>query len=332
VVHLDEESTMSTRPLAGRIALVTGGTRGLGKGIALELAHAGATVYVTGRTRGSATGDWPGSLDETVAAIEAAGGTGVGIVCDHTDDEQVRSIFERIRAEAGRLDLLVNNAYAPAIASGRSEEAAKKSFWELPIDAWDRPIDVGLRSHYVAIVLAMPLLLESKGLVVNVSSSGAYAFFNSVPYGVGKAGGDRMMRDMVLEIGDRGVSIVSVWPGLVGTERISTIFTPAFATALIHRTNVLAAEEAGVEPPAPIDADSATADDLHAITETPAFVGRAVVALAADPAVASKSGRPQAVVALAEEYGFTDVDGRRPDAFGFLTHPEAWPPLHHHGR
>ncbi|KXX59548.1 SDR family NAD(P)-dependent oxidoreductase [Rhodococcus sp. LB1] len=314
------------RILSGRVALVTGGTRGIGKGISVELARAGATVYVTGRTTRSG-GSWPGSLDETVGEIEAAGGRGIGVACDHGDDLQVQELFERINGESGSLDVLVNNAYAPAIASGRSQEAEGAKFWELPIDAWDRPINVGLRSHYVSIVMAIPLLLQSKGLIVNISSAGAYAYFNSVAYGVGKAGIDRMTRDMALELDDRGISIVSIWPGLVGTERVSTNFSPSFASALIHNTRVVASRRAGAAPPDAISGEAATEADLHAITETPLYVGKAAVALAADPDVMTKTGRVFSVVGLAHEYEFTDVDGRRPDAFGFLVNPDAWPPL-----
>lgn len=314
--------------LSNRVALVTGGTRGVGKGIALELASAGATVYVTGRTSAPG-GAWPGSLDETVAQINEAGGHAVGVACDHTDDEQVRTVFERIEREAGELHVLVNNAYAAAIASGRSQDAATMKFWELPLDAWDRPIDVGLRSHYVSTVFAMPLLLRSNGLVINISSPGGYAYFNSVPYGVGKAGVDRMTRDMALDIGDQGVSIVSLWPGLVGTERVASNYSPSFATKIIRDTRVVASARAGVQPPPPFDTDSATKADLHAITETARFTGRAAAALAADGGVDAKSGRVFSVAGLAREYGFTDVDGRVPDAFGYLE-SDSWPPLDEH--
>jgi dehydrogenase/reductase SDR family member 1 len=274
-------------PLTGRVAVVTGASRGIGKGIALELGAAGATVYVTARS--VEPGPIPGTLGETVAAIEALGGTGVGVACDHRDDAQVSALFEQVRAEQARLDVLVNNVYsaidlAPWLG---------KPFWEIPTDGWDQVVGIGARSHYVAAVLATPMLLESdRALIANVSSSGAVEYAHNVLYGVGKAAVDKMTADMAHELSDRGVAVVSVWPGLVRTELVELG---------ARRTD---------DGRAVLDLPGEGTFDL-ADAESPRFTGRAVVALAADPDVMKRSGRAFAVGQLAEEYDFTDVDGTR---------------------
>ena len=275
--------------LAGRVAVVTGASRGIGKGIALELGAAGAAVYLTART--VEPGPIPGTLGETVAEIEELGGSAIGVACDHHDDAEVHALFDRVRAERGRLDVLVNNVYsaidlAPWLGM---------PFWEMPVEAWDQVIGIGARSHYVAAVLATPLLLESgHGLIANVSSSGAVEYAHNVVYGAGKAAVDKMTADMDHELRDLGVAVVSLWPGLVRTEIVT-----------------LGARQ--VEGRAVLDLPGEGAFDL-ADAESPRFVGRGVVALAADPSASSFSGRAVTTLALAEHYGFTDVDGRVPRA------------------
>jgi NAD(P)-dependent dehydrogenase (short-subunit alcohol dehydrogenase family) len=155
------------KPLAGRVALVTGASRGVGKGVALELGAAGATVYVTGRT--VRPGKLPGTVSATAEEVVALGGTGIPVACDHHDDDAVAALFERLRVEAGRLDVLVNNVYnAPATARWLG-----KPFWEVPVAGWDQTFEIGVRSHYAAAVLATPLLLESdRGLIAQISSPG----------------------------------------------------------------------------------------------------------------------------------------------------------------
>jgi NAD(P)-dependent dehydrogenase (short-subunit alcohol dehydrogenase family) len=263
--------------LAGRVALVTGASRGIGKGCALELGAAGATVYVTGRSRHEGDAPLPGTIGATAAEIEAAGGTAIAALCDHRDDSQVEELFQRIRDEHGRLDVLVNNAFLIP-----KELVSGKPFWELPVSNWDDMIDVGTRSAYVASRLAARMMVEQgRGLIVNISSSGAREYAWHVAYGVGKAALDRFTADAAVELAGRGVAVVSLWPGLVLTERIER-------------------------------ARAALPDGALAGAESQRFTGRAVVALAGDPEVSKKSGRAFASRDLADEYGFKDVDGTLP--------------------
>jgi len=277
------------------VAVVTGASRGIGKGIALELGASGATVYVTGRTVDA--GPLPGTVGETAAEIDAMGGTGVAVACDHHDDDQVAALFARVEAEQGRLDILVNNVYsAPDLVPWLG-----KKYWELPIKAWDQVIDIGTRSHYVASVLGTPLLLTSGGgLIVNVSSSGAVAYAHNVVYGVGKAAVDKMTADMAVDLESTGVTVVSLWPGLVHTE-------------LLEMGARREGDEVFIELPGEGRFDLSGA-------ETPRFLGRAVVALADDPGLADRSGLPFTSAGLARELGFTDVDGRIPEV---LLRPDA---------
>jgi len=271
-----------------RVAIVTGASRGIGKGIALELGASGAVVYVTGRSVDA--GAIPGTVGETAAQITELGGTGIAVACDHHDDEQVRAVFERIEAEHGRLDVLVNNVYsAPDLVPWLN-----KKFWELPIGAWDQVIDIGTRSHYVASVYGAPLMFRNgSGLIVNVSSSGAVTYAHNVVYGVGKAAVDKMTADMAVELVGTGVNVVSLWPGLVRTEMLE----------MGAQTD---GDQTYIELPGEGRFDLSGA-------ETPRFLGRAVVALADAPDIAERSGRAFTSADLARQLGFTDVDGRIPE-------------------
>jgi len=225
-----------------------------------------------------------------VAEIEALGGTAVGLACDHHDDARVAEVLEQVGDERGRLDVLVNNVYsalelAPWLG---------KPFWEIPVAAWDEVIGIGVRSHYVAAALATPLLLESEhGLIANISSSGAVQYAHNVLYGVGKAALDKMTADMHHELVGLGVAVVSIWPGLVRTEIVEL---GARRTA---------------DGRAVLDLPGEGTFDL-ADAETPRFVGRGIVALATGARASEHSGRSITTVALAERYGFTDLDGRAP--------------------
>ncbi len=269
---------MST--LDGRVAIVTGASRGIGKGCALELGAAGATVYVTGRSVSESDHPLPGTVGATAAEIDALGGTGVAVACDHRDDDAVAGLFDRVAAEHGRLDVLVNNAFIVT-----NELTSGLPFWEVPLSNWDDMIDVGTRSAYVASVFAARSMVPARaGLILNISGSGAQEYAWSVAYGVGKCALDRLTADTAIELAPHRVTVVSLWPGFVRTERIDL----AVGHGLLPDT---------------LDVDSA---------ETPRFTGRGVVALASDPDASRWSGQAVTVRDLAESYGFRDVDNRLP--------------------
>ena len=281
--------------LKGKVAVVTGGSRGIGKGAAVELGALGATVYVTGRS--VTAGMLPGTVSETAQQVTDAGGQGIAVPCDHHDDAQVEALFTRVRDEQGRLDVLVNNVYnSPDLAAWLG-----KPFWELPILAWDEVTDIGLRSHYVASVFAAPMLIESHGVIVNVSSSGAVQYAHNVPYGVGKAALDRMTADMAIDLRPHGVAVVSVWPGLVRTELV-------MFGAVEH-------EDGRKTLTLPGEGEF----DVN-LAQSPTFVGRAIAAVATAPDVLERSGRAFPVADLAADYGFTEDDGSVPT---LLVRPEA---------
>ncbi len=261
--------------LQGQVAIVTGASRGVGKGVALALGAAGATVYVTGRTRRGHAPPLGGTIDDTADEITARGGKGIAVAVDHADDAQVAALFAKIDAESGgRVDILVNNVFA--IPEG---EQYGTPFWELPIATWDTMIDVGLRSHYVASVHAAQRMVKARrGLIVNISSFGGASYQVNVPYGVGKGALDRMSRDTARDLRPFGVPVVSLWPGVVRTER------------------VLAGQF-------PYDTSN---------SESAEFTGRAIIALAHDPAALERTGKAFVVAELAAEYGFTDIDGTTP--------------------
>jgi dehydrogenase/reductase SDR family protein 1 len=272
--------------LGGRIAVVTGASRGIGKGIALELGAAGATVYVTGRS--VTPGRLPGTVHGTATEIDELGGVGIPVVCDHRDDDAVERLFERVRADHGRLDVLVNNVYnSPAAARWLG-----KRFWEVPPQAWDETFDVGVRSHYTASAFGAPLLIESGGLIANISSPGAQRYLHNAVYGVAKTALDRLTADMAHDLADTGVTVVSLWPGIVNTELLQMVPADSQGRRLVS-----------LPGEGTYDLDAA---------ESPRFPGRAVVALAADPERRRRTGLAWRTADLADAYGFTDIDGRVP--------------------
>ena len=263
--------------LAGKVAVVTGASRGIGKGIALGLGEAGATVYVTGRTVEEGRGELPGSVATTAAEVTRLGGIGIAARCDHRIDNDVEQLFSRIAREHGRLDLLVNNAL------GSPQQRVlwgSHRFWEVPIALWDDLIDVGLRSHYVAAWYAVPLMIKQhSGLIINVAShvSGAGKTSRSrvlMAYSVGKAGLHRLTSDMAVELRDFGVAVVSIWPPASLTE------------------GVLAQQE--------------VFGDLSKWKE-PLFTGRVVAALATSSDLLERSGQALVVEELA---ALLDARGR----------------------
>jgi NAD(P)-dependent dehydrogenase (short-subunit alcohol dehydrogenase family) len=268
--------------LEGRVALVTGASKNIGKGIALEVAAQGATTYLTARSLEDVPGQLA-SLARTVAEIEAAGGTAVAVACDHRDDAQVEAVFDRIKAEQGKLDLVVN------VASPDFGEMVGRSFWDLPFRHIDDCLDIGPRSDYVTTALAARQMVpQGSGVVINISSHGAVGYLLSVPYGVGKAAIDKVTQDTAFELRAHGVTVVSLWPGLVLTEGLLA--------------NTVETEDGRRE--------------LHGLDvgfgETPKFNGKAVCALAADPNIHAKTGGSYWSASLAREYGFTEDDGHLP--------------------
>jgi NAD(P)-dependent dehydrogenase (short-subunit alcohol dehydrogenase family) len=257
----------------GRVAVVTGASRGIGRGTAIALGERGATVYVTGRS----TGDGELTIDTTARLVEAAGGRCVPVRVDHGVDAEIEALFAQVRAEAGHLDLLVNNVYKipdpPAWGGG---------FWDHPVSIWDDQVGIGLRAHYVASWHAAPLLFAAGAgaAIINVSSPGGRSYHFSSSYGAGKAGLDRLSADMALELRPKGVACCSVYPGSVATEFIKE-------WSAKRGTNV---DEA----------------------QTTLGVGRSIVALATAPDLMERSGTIQWVEDLAEQFDVVDEFGRRP--------------------
>ena len=268
---------MSESP--SRVVVVTGASRGAGKGIACALAP-GSTVYVTGRTaaEGTAEDGMPGSVFATAEEIDRRGGVGVPVVCDHRDDDQVKDLFERLRTDHGRLDVLVNNAFALKDAI---PDAA--GFWEQDLDQV-RVLDVGLRSHYVTAYYAVPLMLEHGGLIVTTSAPGGRRYMVGPAYGTAHAGGDKMAHDFGVELKSYGVASVVIWMGLLRTEKA--------LRELAENPDVLGPR--------------------YENSESPELTGRVIDALANDPALMERTGQVFWGAELAAAYGVTDIDGRTP--------------------
>ena len=251
--------------LDGKVALVTGATRGVGKGVVLELAAAGALVYVTGRTVSR----------EVFGPHERI----IPIICDHTNDAEVEAVFDRIQ-EQGRLDILVNNVwggYENMVENG--EFTWMLPFWKQPLWRWDAMFAAGVRAHYVASAhAARTMVARQSGIIVNISFWAAQKYLGNVAYGVSKAATDKLTADMAHELRDQNVAVISLYPGMVRTEKVME------AAAFLDLSN----------------------------SESPQFIGRAVVALASDSNIMERAGQVHLAAALAHEYGFTDVDGKQP--------------------
>ncbi len=278
--------------LANTIAVVTGASRGAGRAIALELGTAGATVYVTGRSvRGGLTTDHvPGNVDETADEVSVRGGRGIAVRCDHTSDDEVAALFERIRREHGRIDLLVNNVWG-GYEHPDCRPLTFAPFWEQSPHQWDRMFTAGVRAHLNASRLAAPLMVPQKqGLIVSTTANlRALPYMRNLHYDLAKNAVSHLVWAMGEELREHGIAAVAVAPGFMRTERVVEAFTRAGAVDALNG------------PGGP--------------RETPAYLGRAIVALATDPRVIDKSGQLLEVGTLAREYGFTDVDGSQPAPF-----------------
>ena len=273
---------LSVRPLIGKIALVTGASRGIGKGIAISLSLAGATVYITGRTtdENSSASGLQGSIHTTVEEIKQLGGICTAIQCDHRNDQEVEKVFETIAITHKSLDILVNNVWGgyEHFTDG-TEFWNEKGFWTQPLSRWDSMFASGVRAHYVSSVLAVPLMILGKqGLIVNLSFFASKRTDKGVAYSTAKAATDQMIACMADEMREYNIAAVSIYPGLVRTESVMK------AAEYLDLSN----------------------------SESPQFIGRAIAALASDNQIMEKSGLTLIAAELAQEYGFTDIDGKQP--------------------
>lgn len=274
----------------GAVALVTGASRGAGAGIARALGSHGCTVYVTGRTRNGDESSQNGTIDETAEQVNAMGGRGIAVRVDHGNDDNVKALFDGIRDEQGRLDILVNNA-----AIIRDEMMGRTKFWEEPLNVVDT-LDVGVRSSYVATVYAAPLMLpQRKGLVAFSSSSGSVHYAFGPAYGVPKAATDKMAADMAFDFREFGIAAVSIWMGSLLTDRVRKIIASK-------------PEKFG---------------HILETAETPEMTGHVIWALYNDPDLMELSGQTLIGAELAAKYGIKDDNGRQPPSYRdmFDVHP-----------
>ncbi len=263
------------------VAVVTGASRGAGRGIAIALGSHGCTVYVTGRSEKPADASLPGTIYETAEAVTAAGGTGIAVRVDHGVDAEAKALFEQVEREQGRLDILVNNACAL-----HDELTAPGNFWEKPLGIVDM-LDVGLRSSYVASYYAAPLMVRQRhGLVMFTSASGSVHYVYGPVYGAHKAGMDKFAADMAEDLKEHNVAALSIWMGALKTERLQMV----------------------------IDSDPEKYGHLAALTETPEFTGHVIWGLYNDPDLLEMSGQTVIGAEMALKYGIKDADGRQPQS------------------
>jgi dehydrogenase/reductase SDR family member 1 len=273
---------VSMTDLHGKVAVVTGGSRGVGKGIALGLGEAGATVYVTGRTTQERADveKLGGTVSRTAEEVTALGGKGIAVACDHRDDSQVGKLFQRVANENEHLDILVNNAWA---GYERMEQDGQftwpNPFWDQPFWRWDAMFQDGVRAAFVAGAFAARMMVrQNKGLIVNISYWAAQKYMGNVEYGAAKAAVDKMTADMAHEAEKFNFVVISLYPGLVRTESVLR------AAEYFDMSN----------------------------SESPQFTGRVIASLVKDPNLMSKSGKVWVGATLAEEYGIRDIDGKQP--------------------
>ena len=281
--------------LDGKIAVVTGASRGVGKGIALALAAEGATVYVTGRTVEPGSATLPGTIGETAEECAQRGGKGVAVAVDLQQDEQIAALFEQVGREKGKLDILVNNAIAIP-----SELTQSGGFWDKPLSNWEM-VNVGLRAGFVAAWHAARIMVPQKsGLIANISGYVGVTYTYGTVFGTTKSALDRMARDMAIELKPHSVASLSLWQGFTYTER--------------------AQENLKTVP--------GMAAQLNSVAgSSPEFPGRVIAALASDPNLMSKSGGTFINAELAAEYGVTDTDGRTIQSLRAERGSPIWSPV-----
>lgn len=286
--------------LEGKIALVTGATRGLGKGIALQLASAGALVYITGRTMRSTSK--LGSLEQTAQEISDRGGKCIPVQVDHEKDEQIKALFDKIdREQNGKLDILVNNAYKGV---NTIFDNTKVKFWEQPPEVWDDINNVGLRNHYICTVYAARLMVPKKqGLIVFISSFGGSKYLFNVAYGIGKAAVDRMAADCGIELKKQNVTSLSLMVGAVKTELIQENYSKPNQSLQVNKSS-----------------KARSFNEMFDTAQSPEFAGKCIVALAQERHPIDFTSK----VVFAEDYaqtkGLRDIDGRVIDSYRQLNY------------
>ena len=266
--------------LSGKVAVVTGASRGIGKGIAIALGKEGATVYVTGRTVTPGSYPLPGTVGETAAEVTRGGGKGIAVRVDHGNDDDVAALFAQVKNEQGRLDVLVNNAF-----SLPEDLTESKPFWDKPLSNLEM-FEVGVRSNFVAAWHAAHIMVPQKtGLIVAISGYVGVTYTYGVIFGTCKSAVDRMARDMAIELKPHHVASISLWQGLTFTERAERNLSRSPEMKAQTVTNPL-------------------------IGCSPEFPGRVIAALVKDPGMMKHSGGTFITAELAEAYGVTDVDGK----------------------
>ena len=282
---------MTDKPDVDRpIALVTGASRGVGAGIAKALGEAGCVVYVTGRSTKAKPGAVPGTIDDTAAAITAAGGKGIAVACDHRDEKQIAALMAKIGKDHRRLDILINNAWA-GYENHAGGDSFAQPFMALPTGFWDDMYEGGLKATFLTTRHALPLMTVPKQpedgarLIVNTVAWAFDEYLGNLWYDVAKAAAIRMVQGLARELAGADIAVVALAPGFVRTERVEA---------------ALKGDQAAL-----------------AKTESPAYAGRAVVALAGDPELMEKSGKVLTAGDLAREFSFTDLDGKQPAPFRF---------------
>ena len=285
---------MSTKALLNRVAVVAGATRGAGRGIARMLGAAGATVYCTGRSvRGRpATGGRPETIEETAEMVITEGGRGIAVRTDHTVESEVERLFKRVRTEQGRLDVLVNDVWG-----GDALTEWGSPFWKLSMSQGQELLERAVHSHIITSRHGAPLMVErNAGLIVEVTDGDTFGYRGNLFYDLAKNAVVRLAYAMASDLHAHGVTALAITPGFLRSEAVLDSFGVSEANWR----------------------DAIEKDPYFAESETPCFVGRAIAALAADPDVTKKSGGLFSSWGLAKEYGFTDLDGRRPDWTSFF--------------
>lgn len=280
------------------VAVVTGASRGAGKGIALALGSHGCTVYVTGRSKHSEDAPLlggkplPGTIYETAEAVTQAGGKGIAVAVDHGDEASIRALFEQVQRDHGRIDILVNNAFP-----NYEEMTAPGPFWEKSSNLIDM-LDVGVKGSYLSSYYAAPLMIKDGGLVIFTSASGASHYVFGPVYGAHKSSIDKFAADMAVDFKDHGVACLSIWMGTLLTERVQTM----------------------------IEMNPDKYAYLVDMAETPEFTGHVIWALFNDPDLMKKSGKTIIGAEAAQEYGIVDKGGRTPPSsraiFGVYPLPQ----------